>query len=224
MFDSETVSESFDSLSREQPAPESARVPTTRLVDASDEELARALLVGDPRAQHVTWQRFSPLVVRMARRAFGRHEDAEEVVQEVFLCLFRRVHTLRAPAAFRGFVIAIAKRTMSHERRRRRLRFYQASEDEQRNASELSVIADPAAKHALLGLEQLLARLRYRERNAFMLRFVEGMDAAEVGEKLGVSAPTARRSLARAWSRINVWASRDPFLADYLRSELIANC
>ncbi len=222
MFDSETASVSYGPLVREQPELTGA-VVATRLIDAPDEELARALLVGDPHAQHVTWQRFSPLVVRMARRAFGRH-DAEEVVQEVFLCLFRRVHTLRVPVAFRGFVIAIAKRTMSHERRRRRLRFYQASEDEQRSAGELSVTADPAAKHALIGLEQLLARLRHRERNAFMLRFVEGMDAAEVGEKLGVSAPTARRSLARAWKRINVWASRDPFLADYLREGVIANC
>ncbi len=223
MFDSETVSVPFGSFMREQSASASA-VVATRLVDASDEELAQALLIGDPQAEYVTWQRFNPLVVRMARRAFGRHEDAEEVVQEVFLCLFRRVHTLRVPVAFRGFVIAIAKRTMSHERRRRRLRFYQATEDEQRTAGELSVTADPAAKHALIGLEQLVARLRHRERNAFMLRFAEGMDAAEVGAQLGVSAPTARRSFARAWKRINVWASRDPFLADYLREEAVANC
>ena len=62
----------------------------------------------------------------MVRRVFGRNGDADEVVQEVFLCLFRRVHTLRAPAAFRAFVIAITKRTMSHEQRRRRERFYKA--------------------------------------------------------------------------------------------------
>lgn len=223
MFDSETAFVFDGPLSGEQAAPNSA-VVATRLSEASDEELARALLVGHPDARHITWQRFSPLVGRMARRAFRRNEDAEEVVQEVFLCLFRRVHTLRVPVAFRGFVMAIAKRTLSHERRRRRLRFYQASEDEQRSADVLSVAADPAAKHALIGLEQLVARLRYRERNAFMLRFVEGMDAAEVGARLGVSAPTARRSFARAWKRINVWASRDPFLADYLRSGAIANC
>jgi RNA polymerase sigma factor (sigma-70 family) len=223
MFDSETALAFDGSTTVEQPPPSGTFV-AVRLSEASDEELARALLVGHPDARHVTWQRFSPLVSRMARRVFPRHEDAEEVVQEIFLCLFRRVHTLRVPVAFRGFVMAIAKRTLSHERRRRRLRFYQASEDEQRTADVLSVAADPAAKHALLGLEQLIARLRYRERNAFMLRFVEGMDAAEVGARLGVSAPTARRSFARAWKRINVWASRDPFLADYLRAGVVANC
>jgi RNA polymerase sigma factor (sigma-70 family) len=223
MLDSETAL-AFDGSTTAEQAPPSGTFVAVRLSEASDEELARALLVGHPDARRVTWQRFSPLVSRMARRVFPRHEDAEEVVQEIFLCLFRRAHTLRVPVAFRGFVMAIAKRTLSHERRRRRLRFYQASEEEQRSADVLSVAADPAAKHALLGLEQLVARLRYRERNAFMLRFVEGMDAAEVGARLGVSAPTARRSFARAWKRINVWASRDPFLADYLRAGGVANC
>ena len=222
MFDSETASVYSESVSHERALP--VRALATDLSEVSDEELARALLVGDPQARHVTWSRFSPLVGRMARRIFPRPEDAEEVVQEVFLCLFRRVHTLRVPVAFRGFVIAIAKRTLSHERRRRRLRFYQASDDEQRTADELCVAAEPASKHALIGLEHLVARLRYRERNAFMLRFVEGMDAAEVAALLGVSAPTARRSFARAWKRINVWASRDPFLADYLRNGFAADC
>lgn len=223
MFDSETASVSFGPLTRE-PAGSNQKLVLASLVGASDEELARALLAGHPEAQYVTWQRFSPLVGRMVRRVFGHTEDAEEVVQEVFLCLFRRAHTLRVPVAFRGFVLAIAKRTMSHERRRRRLRFYQATEEEERTAGALRLAADPAAKHALLSLERLIGRLRHRERNAFMLRFVEGMDAAEVGDTLGVSAPTARRSFARAWKRINVWAGRDPFLADYLRAAAPADC
>src|SRR3954469_22078320 len=122
MFDSETAFVCDGSTTEEQPPPSGTFV-AIRLSDASDEELARALLVNHPDARHVTWQRFSPLVGRMARRVFPRHEDAEEVVQEVFLCLFRRVHTLRVPVAFRGFVMAITKRTLSHERRRRRLRF-----------------------------------------------------------------------------------------------------
>jgi len=221
MFDSETATVFSGPSGSERHAP---AVPLSPLSEASDEEVARALLMGHPEARHVTWQRFSPLVRRMARRFFSRPEDAQEVVHEVFLCLFLRVHTLRAPVAFRAFVIAITKRTLSYERRRRRLRFCQASDEEQRTSGALSLAADPAAKHALLGLEQLVLRLRRRERNAFIMRFIEGMDAVEVGEMLGVSAPTARRSFARARKRINDWASRDPFLADYLRNGASADC
>jgi RNA polymerase sigma-70 factor, ECF subfamily len=213
MFDSLPEPTSFE-LPRRQPAADKATV--RRFETASDEELARALLARDADAQRVAWQRFSPLVRRMVRRVFNRIADAQEVVQEVFLCLFRRVHTLREAVAFRAFVIGITRRTLSHELRRRRVRFYQASEGEQSNAAALRVTADPAAKHALINLQLLLARLRQRERCAFMLRFVDGMDADEVGAQLGVSAPTARRSSARAWKRINGWAKQDPFLSDYL--------
>lgn len=185
---------------------------------ASDAELAKALLAEEPEAYRVAWERFLPLVRGMVRRTFGHNFEFDDVVQEIFLCLFRRVPTLRDPVALRGFVMAIAARTLSHERRRRRLRFLAGFEGEEQAAEALRITMDPAAKHAFLGLEQLVRRLRERERVAFVLRYVEGMDAAEVAGVLGVSAPTARRSFSRAWKRINLWAGRDPFLADYLRS------
>ena len=178
--------------------------------------LAQALLANEPDAYRVAWQRFMPMVRRKVRRVFGSGVDSEEVIQEVFFCVYRRVHTLRDPLALRAFVMAVAARTVSHERRRRRLRFPQALESEERDAQELRIPANPAAKHACASLKRLLGRLRQREREAFVLRFVEGMDAAEVAAALGVSAPTARRSLSRASKRITLWAGRDPFLADFV--------
>jgi RNA polymerase sigma-70 factor, ECF subfamily len=160
-----------------------------------------------------------PMVRSKVRRVFGSGGDSEEVVQEVFLCLYRRVHTLRDPVALRAFVMAVASRTVSHERRRRRLRFPQALESEERGAEELRVPANPAAKHAFASLKRLISRLRQRDREAFVLRFIEGMDAAEVAAALGVSAPTARRSFSRASKRITLWAGRDPFLADFMPRE-----
>jgi RNA polymerase sigma-70 factor (ECF subfamily) len=206
-----------------EPASAVFRRPTLiPLAKASDAELARALIDGQPEAYEVAWQRFMPLVSGMTRRVFGRGPDRDDVVQEICFCLFRRVQTLRDPVALRAFVIAVAARTLSHERRRRKVRFLAASEGEERAAEAMRITSDPAAKHAFLSLQQLVARLRRRERMAFVLRYVEGMDAAEVAAILGVSAPTARRSFSRAWKLINLWAGRDPFLADYLRQDAVA--
>lgn len=186
------------------------------LESLSDTDLALALLERDPRAYRVAWQRFLPLVRGMAGRAFGRGPETEEVVQEIFFCLFRRVHTLRSPVALRAFVMAVATRTLSHERRRRRPRYVVASDSDERAADALRVAADPAASHAFLRFRQLLSRLREREREAFLLHYVQGLQDAEVADVLGVSAPTARRRFTRARKRIDLWASRDAFLADYL--------
>ena len=80
------------------------------LVDATDVDLARALIANDAEAHRVAWHRFSSLVRGMVRRVCRHRVDCEDIVQEVFFCLFRRVHTLRDPVALRGFVIAVTLR------------------------------------------------------------------------------------------------------------------
>jgi RNA polymerase sigma factor (sigma-70 family) len=179
-------------------------------------ELARALAAGDATAPRRVWQHFMPLVRRMSRRALGADADVEDVVQEVFCCLFRGIRHLRAPDAFRAFVITITKRTLGHELRRRRARRQLTTTSEVHVAEAVGQWCDPATRHAYRHFELLLGRLKERERRAFVLRYVECMDAPEVAEVLGVSTPTARRAFSRAQMRMTLWAGRHPFLSDYL--------
>jgi RNA polymerase sigma-70 factor, ECF subfamily len=202
---------------RWQPAAPAQRPAADELVGASDVELAQALLANAPGAHHAAWQRFSPLIVGMVRRSSGRELDTDDVVQEVFLCLFRRIHTLRDPLALRAFVMAITTRTLSFELRKRRNRERLAGTSGEDVDDVRLTYADPAASYALIVLRQLVGRLRKRERRAFVLRYVEGMNADEVARALGVSTPTARRSFSRAWRRVALWARRDPLLTDYLQ-------
>lgn len=183
-------------------------------LDVSDAELVAALTAGRPEAFRTAWQRFSPLVGGVLRHALGP-DELEDVLQEVFACLFRRVGTLRDPHALRPFVLAITFNTVKYERRRRRRR------------SRVALIADPAELN-LAGREQpasnlafvrfvaLLRRLAERERTTFVYRFIEGMTVAQVAVALNVSEPTARRSFSRAFARMQKWAEKDPFLNDYL--------
>lgn len=201
--------------SAEERTSEAARAAQEKLGLASDAELGHALIGGDPDAFDVAWRRFLPIVRHIVGRQLGAASEIDDAVQEVFLTLFKRIRVLREPAALRAFVIGITVRTVSYERRRRGNRSYSSWEAEDAFGA-LRITADPAAKHAFVSLQHLVARLRERDRVAFMLRFVQGMDSEEIGQVLGVSALTARRSFCRARERLNLWASRDRFLADYL--------
>jgi len=205
-------------VSSDKRTPQAARGAHESLSRASDADLGRALIDADPEAFYVAWQRFLPVVRGMVRRSLGHTAEGEDVVQEVFFVLFRRVQTLRDPLAVRAFVMAITVRTLSYEKRRRRRRAYSALETEEQSEG-LSITADPAAKHAYVSFQHLVGRLRERDRVAFVLRFIEGMDSKEIGAALGVSAPTARRSFSRALERLKLWAGHDPFLADFLGEE-----
>lgn len=186
------------------------------LADADDATLACALIEKNPQAPRIAWTRFAGLVRRILRRSLGPQHEIEDIVQDVFLCLFERVHTLRDPVALKAFVIAITVRTARYEIRRARVRRW-VGLSRTAELPDLRVVnADSTSQHALIHFYRALNRINERDRTAFVLRFIEGMEAAEVASALGVSVPTARRCFTRAWERVTFFAQRDPFLIDYL--------
>ncbi len=198
-------------LEAARPAPTPPR--DHRLTDA---ELASALIAGDRAAARIAIERFAPMVRGILRRGLGTDADVEDAFQEVFLCVFHRVTALRDPSSLRAFVLGITFNMLYHERRRRQKRARITSDDELVASSLVSSPDEAAANYALLRLGKLLARLDERERRSFVLRHVEGRTALESAKVLGVSEPTVRRAFAYAWSRIRIWAARDPFLLDYI--------
>jgi RNA polymerase sigma-70 factor (ECF subfamily) len=184
---------------------------------ATDADLGRALIAGHTDASGVAWHRFLPLVERMLRRALGGNSDIEDVAQAVFLCLFRRIHTLRDPVALRAFVIGITLRVVHEEVRRKRRVPWAARQPDRVPGEAVAVTSDAVPKHAFSTLYRLVRRLKPRERDAFVLRFMEGLNSDEVAHVLGVSKPTARRSFLRAHKLVVRWARNDPFLVDYMR-------
>jgi RNA polymerase sigma-70 factor, ECF subfamily len=182
-----------------------------------DESVALALLENAPGAQVRAWRRFSPVVRRTVERRLGYHADVDDIVQDVFLSLFGSVHRLRCPMALRSFVVRIAARKAGEELRRRRTRALLFPDGEElRWAATYN--ADAAVHRALFNLQALINRLTIKQRQAFVLRYVEGRRAEQVATILGVSTPTIRRSLARAREKIELWAGRDSFLNEYVRS------
>lgn len=184
----------------------------------NDAALARALVARDPGAPRQAWQRFRPLVFSILRRALGPDDELDDVAQDVFMRIFSGIHRLREPEALRAFVITVTKRAVGHEARRRRARVPLHTEQEAQILMAVGVTADAAAHLAFNHLQRLLSRMNERERRAFVLRFVDRMEAKELADTLGVSEPTARRAYARAWKRVLTWADRHPFLHDYVES------
>jgi RNA polymerase sigma-70 factor, ECF subfamily len=183
----------------------------------SDPALASAMLAGEAAASHLAWRRFSPMVRRILRRFVSPVLEEDDLVQEVFLSLFRSLPSLRDPAALNGFVIAIAVHTgRYHARRTRKRRRCELPALPDETDHEVEALDDVDMQHALIRAERLLRHVRQRDRAAFVLRFVEGMKAHEVAEALGISLATARRRCVRARARFNSLAERDLFLTAYV--------
>ncbi|MES1178992.1 MAG: sigma-70 family RNA polymerase sigma factor [Myxococcales bacterium] len=206
----------FDVLVVETPREQHPVGILTRLsLDSSDADLVGELLKNRAEAHRLAVERFGPIVRRVLRRALGHANDIDDVQQEVFWCLFRRVHSLRDPRSLRSFVMAIAVRSALRERRRRRQSARITLEPEPERISDISHRDDATASYALVRLRKLVLRLRERERRAFVLRFVECMTVSEIAAALAISEATTRRCFTRAWLLVSKNAASDPFLSDY---------
>lgn len=184
-----------------------------------DKELGLALVEGRPDAITRAFRRYHPMVHAILRRGLGTEADVEDVVQDVFLALFRSARALRDANAVRPFVIGIALHMLRQEQRRRKRRSRTA---ELRFVALTAVGDGPATSYAVIKLKRLLHRLSDQERASLLLRFGHGMTVTEVAEALQVSEPTAKRRLSRARESMGAWAARDEFLLSYLSGSRVS--
>ena len=192
-------------------------LPAADLSAIDDAGLVRAILDGDPRAPRVLWDRHTRLVYRILRRSLGQQNEVEDLVQEVFLNLFRKLPTLRDPRTLPAFLITITTLTLRHELRRRWVRRCMTLGAKQDIDPDLQAVhPNPEARQAVSRLYTILDRLGREERLAFVLRFIEGMELTEVATAMGLSLATAKRRLVRARARVDHHVAKDPGLAAYL--------
>jgi RNA polymerase sigma-70 factor (ECF subfamily) len=156
--------------------------------DFAEEALVRDASNGDRGA-------FGELYARYARMVHGillvrvPVSEAEDLVQEVFVSAMRKLHLLRAPGAFRGWLAAIARnRAIEYHRGARKF--------EEADASLAARPVDAAHQQALEILD-LIRKLPEAYRETLILRLVEGMTGPEIAERTGLTPDSVRVNLAR---------------------------
>ena len=180
--------------------------------DPADRELVVGLVAGETWAMGETWRRFAPMVLMTARRSLGSRTEAEDVAQEVFFRVFRKVKSLRDPDSLRSFIYSFAVRVLKAELRRRKIRGWLPFRPEPPLDFGFRTLNVEARDH-LRKLYALLDRLSPRDRLAFVLRRMESMTVDEIAANMDLSISTVKRSIAHASTRMSRWIDADPGLA-----------
>ena len=183
-----------------------------------DARLVVAIDAGDRHAASLLWRRHAPMVRRMLRRSLGGSADVEDLAQEVFLIVFRKLQDLRTPTSLKPFIIAVTARTCLEQRRRWSLR--QRTPTPEWETSDRDLV--PREAEARIALSRLLAafgRVRPIDRTATMLRYLELRGLRDIALALDLSLATVKRRIARGSAKVALLAERDPFLAQYSTPE-----
>jgi RNA polymerase sigma-70 factor, ECF subfamily len=182
----------------ERDSREAARVGST----VDEATLAAAALAGKPWAQREVWHRYAAMVYGFLRVSLSLRHDHDDLVQEVFLRVFRRLHTLENHAALRSFVYSVAVRVLSEEIRHSYV-LKRARDSLAMMAENVSPAgADFESRDTLVRIQRILDGLKDKHRAVFVLRHVEGMDLQEIAANLEISLATVKRYLLKAMHAI----------------------
>jgi RNA polymerase sigma-70 factor (ECF subfamily) len=166
---------------------------TERKEVRSDLELVAAINGGDVAAFEALYYRYRDWVTALAFRFTGDEGAALDVLQETFIYVLKKFPGFRLTAHFKTFLYP-AVRNLSIAARRKSAR-YQGQAGE---VAELENMASPTPSEEEGDLPVVLGCLPEEQREVILLRFVEGLSLAEIGEAMGIPLGTVKSRLHNA--------------------------
>lgn len=147
---------------------------------------------GDPAALSVLYDEFGAWLYRLAYRVTGSHEDAEDVVQDVFVglpeALGRYDERGQFDAWLKRVTLRVALMRLRSSNRRREVRLDAAAD----------VLAQDRDAAAAADVQSAIHALPDRLRLVLVLKELEGYSHGEVAEALGITVGASRVRLLRA--------------------------
>jgi RNA polymerase sigma-70 factor (ECF subfamily) len=175
----------------------------------SDEELIERFQQGDVYAFELIVKRYKDQLLNFIYRFVGNHEQAEDILQETFLRVYRKRHAYRRVAKFSTWIYTIAgnlARTELRKRKRRRLfsisdigiddKDYEVADDEFNPEAHLDTILHDEVIQAEIN------KLSPKFREVIILRDIQELSYEEISKILRVPIGTVKSRVNRARLRL----------------------
>ena len=178
-------------------------------MERSDVDLIQRTLEGDQRAFTTLVNRYQKQVHTLVWRKIGDFHIAEEITQDIFLRVYKKLSTLKPPDRFPGWLYVIATRhciTWLRKKRQPTTSLNEMSTFELEERCYLQYEADrkeaSAVEHQRELVKRLLQKLPESERTVVTLHYLAEMSCENISEFLGVSPNTIKSRLHRARKRL----------------------
>lgn len=155
-----------------------------------EERLIRRVAAGDGAAFARLFDRCSPMVLGLLVRMLGRREEAEEVLQEVFLAVWHRPESYDGTrGSVRGWLLLLARSRAIDRIRSRRSRSRREEAVHEERVTLGGGVDEPVGTRQLEARERrrqvhsALAELPEEQRSAIELAFFEGLTQAEIARR-----------------------------------------
>lgn len=194
----------------------------------NDIDLVESFRAGESASFLELLNRYTQKVHNLAMRITRNPEDAEEVLQDVFVTVYKKIDKFEGKSAFSSWLYRITVNTSFMKLRKRRQNHSVSLEEispsvreswvsDRSDQSDINFIC---SRHELRNeLERAVSKLPGEYRVIFVLRDIDGLSNQEVGEILNLSVPAVKSRLHR--SRLMLRKRLYKYHQDYRRTDLI---
>lgn len=162
----------------------------------SNEEMLTGCQVNNEHAQRVLFEKYSRLMTGVCLRYADSYEEAQDIVQNGFIKVFKKIELFSGKGSLEGWVRRIMVNTaLDHLRSVKNERFNVGIDDISYKLKEEETINSALNAEDLLKLVQSLP-VGYR--TVFNMYAIEGYTHREIGEELKISENTSKSQYSRA--------------------------
>ncbi|MCB0358734.1 MAG: sigma-70 family RNA polymerase sigma factor [Bdellovibrionales bacterium] len=177
------------------------------LAEVSDNDLIEQFLQGSEESFEELISRYETKAYNLAMRLTRNEDDAEEVLQDVFVTLYRKLKSFEGKSAFSSWLYRITANA-SFMKLRKRKNKVMLSLDDLQPGMRLHEAVDQTfyartdsmvlSKELRAAIESAIDRLPEDYRAVFLLRDMNGLPNKEVAEILDISVPAVKSRLHRS--------------------------
>lgn len=164
----------------------------------TDAEIIQQVLDGDVEAFGVLVDRYQEEFAAYAKYMTGSEDEAADVVQESLVRAFRSLRRCRERASFKSWLFRIVSNQCKTYLQRRRRRTEVLAGTEQDAAAPDDSTAEVEAEELRHQVHQALQDLPADQREALVLRYVEGLGVQEIAVVVGAGVSAVKMRLLRA--------------------------
>ena len=170
----------------------------------ADLELAKRCRDGDADAFEELYRQHAGRLFNLTSRMVGSSQEAEDLLQEVFLHAYRKLDSFRGESSLGTWLYRLGMNQCLDHLRGRQARMNQATEslDQDGAAEPMSPSSTTPVAVSRMDLERAIGKLPHGCRAAFLLHDVEGFEHREVAAMLGVSEGTSKSQVHKARRRL----------------------
>ena len=167
---------------------------------ARDFDLTQAAAKGDMAAFEEIYQRHHRRVYSICLRMLQNAFEAEDLTQDVFIQLYRKVGSFRGDSAFTTWLHRLTVNQVLMHFRKRNVKFEKTTEEGETPEQIVAGTDNPFKMQIIdkLALENAIEQLPAGYKNVFVLHDVEGFEHEEVARILGCSVGTSKSQLHKA--------------------------